>query len=108
MQFQCVKNLARNASKQQLRVLRATLPIRCFASTPSIDQLTDSEIINKIEKKELSIHKLESLLSDPVRALSIRRQIVFQKEQQEIVNEIPSNHWDSTPFFSRVAVVSVL
>ena len=72
-----------------------------------MDELTDDEIIEKISKKELSVHKLESVLADPVRALSIRRRIVFNKDLKDVVDEIPSNHWDSTPFFSRVAVVAL-
>ena len=73
-----------------------------------MDNLSDEEIIAKISNKELSVHKLESVLADPVRALSIRRQIVFHKDLKETVDEIPSNHWDSTPFFSRVAVGALL
>ena len=73
-----------------------------------MDHLSDDEIIEKISNKELSVHKLESVLADPVRALSIRRQIVFNKDLKEVVDEIPTNHWDSTPFFSRVAVVALL
>ena len=73
-----------------------------------MDHLSDDEIIEKISNKELSVHKLESVLTDPVRALSIRRRIVFNKDLKEIVDEIPSNQWDSTPFFSRVAVLPFL
>ena len=61
--------------------------------------------MERIEKKEVSVHKLESLLSDPVRALRIRRQFLFKENVDTKCSDIPSNGWDSAPFFSRVAVI---
>ena len=79
--------------------------VRCFSSLQSLDSLSDSAILEEIEKKEVSVHKLESLLSDPVRALRIRRQFLFKENVDAKCSDIPSNGWDSAPFFSRVAVI---
>ena len=78
--------------------------VRCFSTLQSLDSLSNSAILEKIEKKEVSVHKLESLLSDPVRALRIRRHFLFKEDTESKCRDLPSNGWDSTPFFSRVAV----
>lgn len=72
----------------------------------TLDSLSDSEILEKISTKEISIHKLESLLTDPVRALTIRRQFYFKEEATPMCKDIPSNKWDSTSYFARVAVTT--
>ena len=77
-------------------------PCRRWIST--LDSLSDSEILVKISTKEVSIHKLESLLTDPVRALTIRRQFYFNEDTATKCKDIPSNKWDSTSFFTRVTV----
>lgn len=77
-------------------------PCRRWIST--LDSLSDSEILAKISTKEVSIHKLESLLTDPVRALTIRRQFYFNEDTATKCKDIPSNKWDSTSFFTRVTV----
>ena len=69
----------------------------------TVEQLPDSAKV-EVNKKELSIHKLESVLSDPLRAISIRRKYLL--DDPERWNNIPSNQWNSTEFFSRVSVCS--
>ena len=75
---------------------------RSFATASNLNSLSDSEIIEKIKAKEISVHKLESLLSDPLRAIAIRRQFLIADSAKW--NSTPSNQWDSTAFFNRVAV----
>ena len=82
----------------------STRNLRFVSSTSNLDSLTDNEIFDKVNKKELSIHKLESVLSDPLRAISIRRKYLL--DDPERWNNIPSNQWNSTEFFSRVSVCS--
>ena len=81
---------------------------RMASTVRNLDALTDGAILEMISKKEVSIHKLESLLSDPVRALLIRRQFLFSDTAQDKFANIPANHWDSTGFFSRVSVCKLL
>lgn len=78
---------------------------RCFSVSQNLDALKDDEILAMINKKEISVHKLESLLADPLRAISIRRQYLIQ--DPETWNSIPSNNWDSTDYFKRVSVLSM-
>ena len=97
-------------SRSAFAICRSPLLKRCaesvrWASTArTLDSLSDAAILEKIAKKEVSVHKLESLLSNPIRALSIRRSVLFKEEADEKCKDIPSTQWDSTPFFSRVAV----
>lgn len=87
------------------RVLsRGLLVARSASTAANFDALSDSEILDKISKKEIKVHKLESLLSDPVRALQIRRQFLFKDAAKEKFGNVPSNNWDSTSFFSHVTV----
>lgn len=81
---------------------------RMASTVRNLDTLTDGAILEMISKKEVSIHKLESLLSDPVRALLIRRQFLFNDATQDKFANIPANHWDSEGFFSRVSVCKLL
>ena len=78
--------------------------MRWASTVRTLDSLSDAAILEKIAKREVSVHKLESLLSDPLRALSIRRSVLFKENAHEKCKDIPSTQWDSTPFFSRVAV----
>ena len=90
-------------------LLRGLLVARSASSAANFDALSDRQILDKIAKKEISVHKLESVLSDPVRAIEIRRQFLFKDAATEKFEHIPSNHWDSTSFFSRVSVcVSIM
>lgn len=93
----------------QRGLLRGLLVARSASTAANFDVLSDCQILDKISKKEISVHKLESVLSDPVRALQIRRQFLFKDAANDKFQDLPSNHWDSTSFFSRVTVcVSIL
>ena len=99
-------------------LLRGLLVARSASTAANFDVLSDCQILDKISKKEISVHKLESVLSDPVRALQIRRQFLFKDIRRQFLfkdtakekfQDLPSNNWDSTSFFSRVTVcVSIL
>ena len=92
------------ARSTQRGLFRGLLVARSASTAANFDVLSDCQILEKISKKEISVHKLESVLSDPVRALQIRRQFLFKDAANDKFQDLPSNHWDSTSFFSRVTV----
>lgn len=99
-------SLERCITKQIPCLERLFTPLfHSFSTAQSLDSLSNDVILEKLKKKEVSVHKLESLLSDPVRALNLRRNFLFNESAEEQFKEIPANGWDSTSFFSRVAVI---
>ena len=78
------------------------LSARWLATSQNLDSLSDNDILSKINNKEISIHKLESLLSSPLRAIAIRRQYLIENEKKW--ESTPLNQWDSSSFFNRVVV----
>lgn len=76
---------------------------RWLATSQNLDAFSDNDILDKIKNKEVSVHKLESLLSNPLRAIAIRRQYLISNEKKW--ENTPLNQWDSSNYFNRVVVL---
>ena len=100
--MQALQKIACSMQRQSGYKLVGMKLTRGFATASNLNSLSDSEIIEKIRAKEISVHKLESLLTDPLRAIAIRRQFLIADDTKW--SSTPSNQWDSTAFFNRVAV----
>lgn len=70
---------------------------------PSIQGLSDAEIVKLVKEKKIPHYKLESVLNNTQKAAQIRREALLSNHDSEL-KDIPLNNWNSGEFFDRVQV----
>ena len=70
---------------------------------PSIQGLSDAEIVKLVKEKRIPHYKLESVLNNTQKAAQIRREALLSNHDSEL-KDIPLNNWNSGEFFARVQI----
>lgn len=69
--------------------------LKLYNSEDGINQMTDREIYDLVEKQHIPAYKLESILGKAERGVAIRRRLIEDSaENPGVLNKIPFTHYD--------------
>ena len=81
------------AETQEIRDIKTLLEL--YQSEDGVNQLTDREIKYLVDKQHIPAYKLESILGDEERGVSIRRRIIEDlAEKPGVLETVPFLHYD--------------